>query len=134
MPNDNVGFRIEEVLRHLGIVPDVDVAGQKAVSGPVTGSYNQSKLDAHLRFNLGTAGLEHDAIEVVEMCVEQLVEKEKNEEHSCDKELRASRFWQPNRCVDGQEWTCFCGKVYLHVCDEAEGCSWILLQDTELTC
>jgi hypothetical protein len=26
---------------------------------------------------------------------------------------------------DGEEWTCpACGKTWVHVCDEAEGCAW----------
>jgi len=26
--------------------------------------------------------------------------------------------------VPGDFWACTCGKVYRHVCDEAEGCGW----------
>lgn len=26
---------------------------------------------------------------------------------------------------DGEEITCECGQRFVHVCDEAEGCSWI---------
>lgn len=28
------------------------------------------------------------------------------------------------QAADGERWTCSCGRVYEHVCDEAEGCSW----------
>ena len=41
--------------------------------------------------------------------------------HSCDAELRADRAYDPFRCKP-TEWTCSCGKRFVHVCDEAEGC------------
>lgn len=28
------------------------------------------------------------------------------------------------QAADGTRWTCTCGLVYVHVCDEAEGCGW----------
>lgn len=28
------------------------------------------------------------------------------------------------QAADGTRWTCPCGLVYEHVCDEADGCSW----------
>jgi hypothetical protein len=39
----------------------------------------------------------------------------------CEKNLPALNSW----CRDEQRWTCpICGTVWLHVCDEAEGCFW----------
>lgn len=29
------------------------------------------------------------------------------------------------RAQDGDRWRCPCGRVFVHVCDEAEGCSWV---------
>jgi uncharacterized coiled-coil DUF342 family protein len=49
--------------------------------------------------------------------------------HSCDDELRAaqrrSEVISNFRAKGGERWTCSCGKVYVHECDEAEGCSWV---------
>jgi hypothetical protein len=30
------------------------------------------------------------------------------------------------QAADGTTWTCTCGRRYVHVCDEAEGCAWEL--------
>ena len=33
----------------------------------------------------------------------------------------------PNHCVDGRKRRCSkCNRTWEHVCDEAEGCSWVL--------
>jgi hypothetical protein len=41
----------------------------------------------------------------------------------CERDVPSS-----NRAQDGQRWTCpRCSKVWEHVCDEAEGCSWDLV-------
>lgn len=48
--------------------------------------------------------------------------------HSCDRVLRAVPYgWATSGYrQDGERWTCDCGKVYVHVCDESEGCYWSL--------
>lgn len=43
--------------------------------------------------------------------------------HSCDAELKADPSYDMFRCRP-VEWTCSCGRSFVHVCDEAEGCSW----------
>lgn len=41
--------------------------------------------------------------------------------HSCDAQLRADPAFDPFLCRPS-EWTCTCGRRFVHVCDEAEGC------------
>ena len=41
--------------------------------------------------------------------------------HNCETEFPMTGF-----CKDGERRECSCGKVYEHVCDEAEGCAWFL--------
>jgi len=48
-------------------------------------------------------------------------EVEKKREHNCEDEFPITGF-----CKDGERRECSCGKVYEHVCDEAEGCAWFL--------
>jgi hypothetical protein len=43
--------------------------------------------------------------------------------HNCDLTLR-QMYPDQAQASDGEKWTCICGKVWVHVCDEAEGCSW----------
>ena len=43
--------------------------------------------------------------------------------HSCDRELRADPAYRPFTCQP-VEWQCSCGRRFVHVCDEAEGCTW----------
>lgn len=40
----------------------------------------------------------------------------------CDRELRADRRHDPNRCDRLPEFDCPCGRTWVHICDEAEGC------------
>ena len=44
----------------------------------------------------------------------------------CDAELRRSGP-SAGRASDGDRWTCTCGRVFVHVCDEATGCQWELV-------
>jgi hypothetical protein len=44
--------------------------------------------------------------------------------HSCNDELER-RYPGHDQANDGDLWTCSCGQQYAHVCDEAEGCSWV---------
>lgn len=44
--------------------------------------------------------------------------------HSCEKELE-SKYPGHSQAKDGERWTCSCGKIFEHVCDEAEGCYWV---------
>lgn len=46
--------------------------------------------------------------------------------HSCGSEVRADRWAMSGWRQEGDEWTCSCGLVYVHECDEAEGCGWRL--------
>jgi hypothetical protein len=39
----------------------------------------------------------------------------------CDRQLRADPAYSPSGC-EPAEWTCVCGRKFVHVCDEAEGC------------
>jgi hypothetical protein len=52
--------------------------------------------------------------------------------HSCEVELekaiKGNALLSSLRANDGDLWQCSCGKVYIHTCDEAEGCDW---QETE---
>lgn len=34
-----------------------------------------------------------------------------------------------SQAEDGEVWTCECGTVWVHVCDEAEGCFWVAVED-----
>jgi hypothetical protein len=40
---------------------------------------------------------------------------------TCDRLLRADTNYNANRCTPAR-WTCECGREWVHVCDEAEGC------------
>ena len=44
--------------------------------------------------------------------------------HDCNGELER-RYPQHAQANDGERWTCSCGKVWEHTCDEAEGCYWV---------
>ena len=44
--------------------------------------------------------------------------------HSCDAEIRADEWAMSGWRQEGEEWKCSCGTVYVHICDEAEGCFW----------
>jgi hypothetical protein len=44
--------------------------------------------------------------------------------HSCDKELN-EKYPTHSQALDGERWACSCGRVWEHVCDEAEGCCWV---------
>ena len=43
----------------------------------------------------------------------------------CDQQL-THQYPSQAQAQDGEIWTCSCGRHFEHVCDEAEGCSWIL--------
>jgi hypothetical protein len=45
-------------------------------------------------------------------------------QHSCDAEIRATG---PSSLIalDGDLWACSCGRLWVHICDEAEGCYWV---------
>jgi len=45
--------------------------------------------------------------------------------HYCQRELE-KRYPDQAQAQDGALWICSCGKVYRHMCDEAEGCYWTL--------
>jgi hypothetical protein len=45
--------------------------------------------------------------------------------HSCHRLLNYN-YPAHAQAQEGDRWTCTCGKVYEHICDEAEGCSWVL--------
>jgi len=79
---------------------------------------NTATISVHLRY-----GDSDDAADAVRKLHDDLITPAAPA-HSCDAELRASPAFQPNHCEDGALWTCSCGKVYEHVCDEAEGCLW----------
>jgi len=48
--------------------------------------------------------------------------------HNCDILIRQSRWAMSGYRVTGDRWTCSCGKIYQHLCDEAEGC-WVEMAD-----
>lgn len=52
--------------------------------------------------------------------------------HSCDIKL-SEDYPAHSQASDGERWRCSCGLIYEHVCDEAEGCKWILLGLRPLT-
>lgn len=41
----------------------------------------------------------------------------------CDRELHADPAFDRFRCQP-KVWVCSCGRTWVHVCDEAEGCSY----------
>lgn len=43
--------------------------------------------------------------------------------HSCQTELDRAGL-SAGRAQDGDRWECPCGRRYVHVCDEANGCYW----------
>lgn len=47
---------------------------------------------------------------------------------ACDRELRADPRFDPFHCTPS-EFVCSCGRVWEHVCDEAEGCSYWQVED-----
>ena len=53
--------------------------------------------------------------------------------HNCDSNLRAAQkknvLLLPSYAQEGDLWQCSCGKVWVHVCDEAEGCYWVETDD-----
>lgn len=45
-------------------------------------------------------------------------------QHDCDAELRADPRYDPFRCRP--DWfKCSCGRRWVHICDEAEGCFYM---------
>lgn len=44
--------------------------------------------------------------------------------HSCEKELQKSGK-DTGFAQEGDKFKCSCGAVYIHICDEAEGCCWV---------
>ena len=44
--------------------------------------------------------------------------------HDCDRVLNRT-YPSHAQAQDGERWRCTCGNEFEHVCDEAEGCSWI---------
>lgn len=44
--------------------------------------------------------------------------------HDCGRELKL-KYPGEAKAKDGERWKCSCGKVWEHVCDEAEGCYWV---------
>lgn len=44
--------------------------------------------------------------------------------HSCDAEIRKNPWALSGYRQPGDRWTCSCGATFVHVCDEADGCSW----------
>lgn len=46
--------------------------------------------------------------------------------HDCERELEGSPEFDRFRCRP-EVFDCSCGKRYYHACDEAEGCSWVLV-------
>lgn len=51
-----------------------------------------------------------------------VVERPIHTRADCDKAIRADRRYHPNHCDWLPRFECACGRVWLHVCDEAEGC------------
>src|SRR5215510_10219346 len=49
----------------------------------------------------------------------------------CDAYLR-STYPSSDQARDGDRFCCMCGRVFEHVCDEAEGCSWALCAESEV--
>lgn len=47
----------------------------------------------------------------------------------CDAYLRSS-YPGCDQARDGERFDCVCGRVFEHVCDEAEGCAWILCAES----
>jgi len=50
-------------------------------------------------------------------------------EHSCDLAIRSSVWAMSGFAKNGDRWACSCGKIYQHLCDEAEGCCWVEVAD-----
>jgi hypothetical protein len=42
----------------------------------------------------------------------------------CDRLLRDSPLFDPSHCRP-EQFVCICGRTWIHVCDEAEGCSYM---------
>lgn len=43
----------------------------------------------------------------------------------CDKKLRAFDGYDRHKCEPAR-FTCTCGRIWVHICDEAEGCFYVL--------
>lgn len=47
----------------------------------------------------------------------------------CDRLLRVDHRYSPTRCQPDR-WTCpGCGRAFVHVCDEAEGCFYAEVEE-----
>ena len=48
---------------------------------------------------------------------------------ACDRVLKRQQAQGASvsngRAKDGAKWMCDCGRRFVHVCDEAEGCYWV---------
>lgn len=49
--------------------------------------------------------------------------------HSCDREIHLNGWAMSGTRQPGDRWTCSCGKIYQHLCDEAEDCCWVEVAD-----
>lgn len=47
---------------------------------------------------------------------------------NCESALEASGV-NTGWCHDSRRWQCPCGRVFVHRCDEADGCSWYLMEE-----
>lgn len=48
--------------------------------------------------------------------------------HECERALRDAKrngtVPSDGWAQDGETWVCGCGRVFVHICDEAQGCYW----------
>lgn len=70
-------------------------------------------------------GVSKDDEEANEPCPLGSEKVARNKQHNCDAEIRRDPYAMSGHRETGDTWKCSCGKVYEHVCDEAEGCSWV---------
>lgn len=46
----------------------------------------------------------------------------------CEESLERT-YPNHSQAEDGERWQCECGRVWVHICDEAEGCCWVSEKD-----
>lgn len=88
----------------------------RAVAGPAAKAFQAAAEDLMLKYR--------DYVE--DIAKQQRGSAPEGDAHSCEKDLEAihgpltAGTWQ-----EGTVLTCRCGKSWVHVCDESEGCSWV---------
>lgn len=113
-----IGNRISELLEHCE-THDLEVEiSREGDQGKQSGEWG-----VRVGLALAAGGRDLDAL-----ILTMLNRLKDGEQHDCDARLRTAQqrgeVISDFRAQGGERWTCSCGRVYIHVCDEAAGCAW----------